>query len=182
MQELSLNILDVAQNSVSADATLITIDIVCSTVNDALSITICDNGFGMDADQVARVTDPFYTTRTTRKVGLGIPFFKMAAEMTGGEFSIQSTPGVGTTTTAHFVLSHIDRMPLGDIAGTFTALVGSNPQLDFMLTCQKDEKSFAADTRAFREILREVPLSAPEVLSFIDEYIRENLILIGSLG
>ena len=100
MPELSLNILDVAKNSVTAGASLITITVAADTAADTLKIAIADNGCGMTQEQVARVTDPFFTTRTTRKVGLGIPFFKMAAELTGGSFTIDSTVNVGTTTTA----------------------------------------------------------------------------------
>ena len=112
MPELSLNILDVTQNSVTAGANLIKINISASTADDRLTISISDNGCGMTEEQVKNVTDPFFTSRTTRKVGLGIPFFKMAAELTGGSFRIESKVGEGTTTTAVFGLSSIDRMPL----------------------------------------------------------------------
>ena len=175
MPELSLNILDVTQNSVTAGAKLIRITIRGDTAADRLTIQIADDGCGMTAEQVARVTDPFYTTRTTRKVGLGIPFFKMAAELTGGSFRIDSTPGVGTTTTAEFVLSSIDRMPLGDLAGTMTALIGPSPAVDFLLTVSADGAEFTMDTREFRAVLEGVSLGEPEVLQYIDGYIRENL-------
>jgi len=174
MPELSLNILDIAQNSVVAGATLTTIEISADTAFDSLTITITDDGKGMTEEQVSRVTDPFYTTRTTRSVGLGVPFFKMACELTGGAFSIESAVGAGTTISAGFGLSHIDRMPLGDIAGTFTSLVGTAPEIDFLLIYSVDGRSFTADTREFREVLGGVPLNEPEVLSFIDGYIREN--------
>ena len=113
MPEIAMNILDVAENSVRAGASLIRITVDISRELDRLNIVIEDNGCGMTAEQVAHVTDPFFTTRTTRKVGLGVPFFKMAAESTGGSFSIESVPGQGTVVTAVFGLSHIDRMPLG---------------------------------------------------------------------
>ncbi|MCL1835743.1 MAG: ATP-binding protein [Oscillospiraceae bacterium] len=174
MPEISLNILDVAQNSVAAGSMVTTIDIAADAAADRLTISIIDEGKGMTPEQVAQVTDPFYTTRTTRAVGLGVPFFKMAAELTGGRFDIKSAPGAGTTVTAEFGLSHIDRMPLGDIAGTFTALVGTAPELDFVLKYSADGRSFIADTREFREILGDVQLSEPQVLSFISEFIREN--------
>ena len=118
MPEIALNVLDIAQNSVRAEASLIQISVDVDEAADTLTITIEDNGCGMTTEQTARVTDPFFTTRTTRKIGLGVPFFKMAAESTGGSFSIQSEPGVGTKVTAVFGLSHIDRMPLGDIQHT----------------------------------------------------------------
>ena len=114
MPEIALNVLDIAQNSVRAEASLIQISVDVDEAADTLTITIEDNGCGMTTEQTARVTDPFFTTRTTRKIGLGVPFFKMAAESTGGSFSIQSEPGVGTKVTAVFGLSHIDRMPLGE--------------------------------------------------------------------
>ncbi len=175
MPEISLNILDVAQNSVSAQASTIEISVTADTQRDQLVVSISDNGKGMLPEQVSRVTDPFYTTRTTRRVGLGVPFFKMAAELTGGSFSIESTPNVGTTTIARFGLAHIDRMPLGDIAGSYVSLVGANPQLNFMLTVGLDGCEFKADTREFRAVMGDISLSEPEVLEFIAGFIRENL-------
>lgn len=175
MPELSLNILDVAQNSVTAGATLTRIDIAANTGQDRMTVVLSDNGCGMTAEQVARVTDPFFTTRTTRKVGLGIPFFKMAAEITGGSFRIDSQKGVGTTTTAEFVLSSIDRMPLGDIAGTMTSLIGPNPDIDFILSVEMDGKGFVMDTRVFKKVLEGVSLGEPEVLTYISGYIQENM-------
>ena len=115
MPEISLNVLDVAENSVRAKASHVLIDVSASTAEDRLTIVIEDDGCGMTEEQVNRVIDPFFTTRTTRRVGLGVPFYKMAAELSGGSFSIKSQPGVGTTTTAVFVLSSVDRMPLGDM-------------------------------------------------------------------
>ena len=175
MPELSLNILDVTQNSVTAGANLIKINISASTADDRLTISISDNGCGMTEEQVKNVTDPFFTSRTTRKVGLGIPFFKMAAELTGGSFRIESKVGEGTTTTAVFGLSSIDRMPLGDLPGTMTALIGPSPEIDFVLTMDFDGKGFVMDTRQFREILGGISLSEPEVLTYIRDYVKENM-------
>ena len=175
MPELSLNILDVAKNSVRAEATLIRIAVLADTLADTLTITIADDGCGMTPEQVQRVTDPFFTTRTTRKVGLGVPFFKMAAEITGGSFSIDSTPGVDTTTTAVFGLKSIDRMPLGDFAGTITTLIQSSPDIDFLVEYGIDGEQFAMDTRQFREILGGVPLNEPEVLAYIGAFLEENM-------
>lgn len=174
MQELSLNILDIAQNSVRANARLITITVDEQPEQDRLTISIGDDGCGMTAEQVAHVTDPFFTTRTTRKVGLGVPFLKMAAEMTGGELTIDSVVGQGTQVQATFGLTHIDRMPLGDIAQTIAALVQCNPDIDFLYTYRHGADSFAADTREFRVVLEGVPLSSPEVVTFISDFIREN--------
>ena len=132
MRELSLNILDIAQNSLSAGAGLVTLTVDEDSGADSLTLRVEDDGRGMDADTLQRVRDPFYTTRTTRKVGMGIPLFRMAAEMTGGSLDIVSEPGKGTAVTASFSLSHIDRMPLGDMAGTVTALIRLNPGVDFV--------------------------------------------------
>jgi anti-sigma regulatory factor (Ser/Thr protein kinase) len=175
MPEISLNILDVAQNSVTAGASMTSVLISADTVLDKLTVSINDNGKGMDENLVSQVINPFFTTRTTRKVGLGVPFFKMAAEISGGSFSIQSTPGDGTVITAEFGLAHIDRMPLGDIAATYTLLVGSNPLLDFVLSVSVDGRSFKADTRDFRAELGDIGLDEPEVLDFIGKYVRENI-------
>ena len=129
MTEISLNILDVAENSTKAGAALVTITVDADFEADQLTVSIEDNGCGMTPEQVERVTDPFFTSRTTRKVGLGVPFFKYAAESTGGSFQIESTIGVGTTVTATFTLSHIDRMPLGDINSTIHTLVVYHPEI-----------------------------------------------------
>ena len=138
MQELSLNVLDVAENSVRAGATLIEITVEEDTAADLLAITIADNGKGMTEEQVRRVTDPFFTTRTTRRVGLGVPFFKMAAELSGGGLQIRSQPGKGTVVTARFGLGSIDRMPLGDMEGTIRTLVQGSPGIDFVYTRRLD--------------------------------------------
>ena len=176
MPELSLNILDVAQNSVAAGASLVQISILGDTASDRLMIRIEDNGCGMSEEQVQNVTDPFFTSRKTRKVGLGIPFFKMAAELTGGSFHIESQVGRGTVTEAVFVLSSIDRMPLGNMADTMSVLIGPNPDMDFLLTMEEDGRSFVMDTRSFREVLGpDIPLSEPQVLNYIEGYIAENI-------
>ena len=168
MRELSLNVMDIAQNSLSAGASLTQIVVEESSAEDTLTLKIIDNGRGMTAEQAARVTDPFFTTRTTRKVGLGVPLFKMAAEQTGGSFSIESEPGKGTTVTAVFKPSHIDMTPLG-------LLIYSNPDRDFIFRRERDGRSFTLDTRELREILgEEVKLSAPEVSEWIQGYLKEQ--------
>lgn len=171
MQEISLNILDIVQNSIKAGASLIEVSVV-SKLN-VLTVVIKDDGCGMDEEQVKNVTDPFYTTRTTRRVGLGVPFFKMSAEMTGGSFSLESEKGVGTTVTAIFDMSSIDCMPLGDIEETIFLLVTQN-SCDFLYTRENDSGSFVLDTREFREILGGIPLSDPDVAAFVKAFIAEN--------
>ncbi len=175
MEELSLNILDVAENSVSAGASLVEIEITEDTKANTLGIIIADDGCGMTKEQVAQVCDPFYTARTTRKVGLGVPFFKMAAELSGGSFIINSVPGLGTEVRAVFQLNHIDRMPLGDMTATMLTLIQGSPEIDFMYTHSIDKKTMVMDTRVFRAILEGVPLSEPEVLAFIRNFMEENM-------
>ena len=180
MRELSLNVMDIAQNSISAGASLITITVEEDAGLDELSISIGDNGRGMTPEQVEHVTDPFFTTRTTRSVGLVVPLFKMEAEMTGGRFSIESTVGVGTTTTAVFKPSSVDMIPLGDINGTVSMLVMMNPDLDFLYTRgfkpeEGERREFALDTRELRTVLGEdVPLNLPDVTQWVNEYLSEN--------
>lgn len=174
MPEISLNILDVAENSTRAGASLVELTVDADMTADLLTVVIKDNGCGMTAEQVAHVTDPFFTSRTTRKVGLGVPFFKYAAESTGGSFSIESQPGVGTTVTAVFVLSHIDRMPLGDITSTIHTLVVYHPETDFLYRYRYNEASFTLDTRQFRQVLGDVPFNTPEISEYIMEYLTEN--------
>lgn len=174
MRELSLNVLDIAQNSISAGATLIEIEIREDTAGRLLTIRIADDGCGMTPEKLKSVADPFYTTRTTRKVGMGIPLFRMAAEMTGGGFEITSEPGKGTTVTALFHTDHVDFIPLGDICSTVTMLICMNPGLDFRYCRQKDEKEFTMDTRELRQMLDGVPLDTPEVREWIQGYLMEQ--------
>jgi len=174
LQELSLNVLDIVSNSIRAGADLIEITVEIDRERDSLTIEISDNGCGMTKEQLAMVEDPFYTTRTTRKIGLGVPFFKMAALATGGSFNISSAPKAGTKVIASFVLSHIDRMPLGDINSTIHTLITTNTQIDFVYTYKFDNKQFVLDTRQFREILGDIPLDNPEVSAYIKNYLEEN--------
>lgn len=174
MQELSLNVLDIAQNSIRADASLVEILISRSVKENQMIISIRDNGCGMTKEQVEKVENPFFTTRTTRSIGLGVPFFKMSAEMTGGSFRIESEVGQGTTVTATYVLDHIDLMPLGDMASTMVTLISMNTQIDFVYSYRSDQGEFCLDTREIKEILAGVPLDSPEVVTFIRDYVLEN--------
>ncbi len=179
MRELSLNVMDIAQNSISAGASRIIIAVEEDLTQDLLSIAVKDNGRGMTPEQVQNVTDPFYTTRTTRSVGLGVPLFKMEAEMTGGNFTIDSTVGVGTELKAVFRPSSVDMIPLGDINGTVQLLVTSNPDRDFLFSrSYKDHnasRDFALDTAQLRQVLGgEVELNAPEVVLWIRDFLAEQ--------
>jgi len=174
MLELSLNILDIAQNSIKAKAKLIEIAVEADTEGDTLVILINDDGCGMTPEQLERVTDPFFTTRDTRSVGLGVPFFKDSAESTGGSFLITSEPNVGTWVKAVFGLSHIDRMPLGDMNATVETLVFYNTEIDFLYRYKVDDAEFTLDTREIKELLEGAPIDNPDVKAFISEFLKEN--------
>ena len=170
-----MNVLDVAENSMRAQAKNVTIKVIEDSAADKLSILIEDDGCGMSEEQVAQVTDPFFTTRTTRKVGLGVPLFKMAAEMSGGDFSITSKPGVGTKTCATFGLTNIDRMPLGDMASTMQLLICGHEDVNVMYTHIVDGREFFVSTDQLKEVLDGVSLETPEIRIFVGEYLRENI-------
>lgn len=175
MKELSLNILDITENSVKAGATLTKISVVEN--DDTLTITIKDDGHGMSEEILKTVENPFYTTRTTRKVGLGIPLLKMAAEMTGGEVKIvSSTDKVthGTTVTATFFKNHLDFTPLGDVKETIVTLIQGHPDTDFLFTHQTNKGEVKLDTRELRIVLEGVPLDTYEVIVWIKEYLNEQ--------
>ena len=176
MRELVLNILDIAENSLRAGATLVEIDLAADFSQDAFSISVRDNGKGMSKEMLASVCDPFTTTRTTRKVGMGLPLFKYSAESAGGTFHITSEEGKGTAVTAAYRISHVDRMPLGDFGGVALQLVTMNPGVDFCFTAKAGDRQGELDTREVRAILgEEIPLGAPEVRAFLKDYIKENL-------
>lgn len=177
MRELSLNILDIVENSVKAKASLVTISIQAK--DNVLSIVIDDDGSGMDKEFLARVTDPYTTTRTTRKVGMGLPLLRMITEMSGGALSITSEKGVGTRVEATFQIDNIDRPPLGDLAETMTTLLSDEFPTEFLLKMSVQGNEFDFDTRELKAELDGVPVSEPEVLLFVKDMIRENIIQIG---
>ncbi|MBO5111583.1 MAG: sensor histidine kinase [Clostridia bacterium] len=176
MKELSLNVLDIAENSVRAKANHVWI--LLDETETELQISIRDDGCGMSEDFLARVTDPFSTTRTTRKVGLGIPFFKMEAEQTGGWFRIRSSQDPenhGTETTAFFCKNSIDYIPLGDIVETICTLIMGAPAIDFIFEHKYPGGETTLKTSEMREILgEEVPLSSPDVICWVRESLRES--------
>lgn len=175
MRELSLNILDVAQNSISAGAKLITLTLCENRKENSLVIEIGDNGCGMTKEQVLSVTDPFYTTRTTRKVGMGVPLFKMAAEMTGGSFEIQSEKGKGTLVRAVFKTDSVDFTPVGDIASTVVMLITMNTDREFVYTHAVDGREFVLETVKVKELLGDVPVNSFEISQWLKDYINENI-------
>jgi len=170
-----LHILDLVQNSISANARLIEILMTIDTAKDTMAITIKDDGYGMSKEMLAKVESPFTTTRKTRRVGMGIPLFKDGCEATGGSFKITSQPGAGTELTGVYGLSHIDRPPLGDFTGTIHSIIVCNPEMDFLIKVLLDGKEFLIDTRKLKEILgEEVKLNTPEVSEWIKGYIEEG--------
>lgn len=174
MTELALHILDIAHNSIAAKATLIRIGVEADSQKNALRITIADDGCGMDADLLKRVADPFSTTRTTRRVGLGIPLFKAAAETAGGSFAIESAVGAGTTTSAVFRLDHIDRVPLGDLTETVAALIYEGQTAEIELTYIVDGRTYVFDTREIKAVLGG-GITDAVTLTYLKDMLRENM-------
>ena len=175
MRELADNILDIAQNSISAGATLTKISVSVSHEKNLITLVFEDNGCGMPPEFVKAVTEPFTTTRKTRKVGLGLPLLNMTASMTGGEFLIESEVGKGTRVCVSFGLDHIDRPPLGDVAGAWFTLVFMNPEIDFLLIYDVDGETFEFDTRVIRETVDPLPLNEPEIAAWIRECIATEI-------
>ena len=176
MRDLSLHILDLAENSVRAKAALVTIGVKVDE-SKLITLTIGDDGCGMDEELLKIVTSPFGTTRTTRKVGLGIPLMGQNARLTGGDLEIKSQVGVGTTLTATLHGDSIDCLPLGDLAGTVVSLVTANPDgPDFLLECSSPKGEMCFDTREVRQALGDdVKLNEPEIAAWMLAAIREEL-------
>ncbi len=179
MKELSLNVLDITENSVKAKATLVEITITEGA--DTLELSVKDNGTGMTEEVLKSVRDPFYTTRTTRKVGMGIPLLQFAAEQTGGRISIESRhidtyPAEhGTEVYALFYKNHIDFTPLGDIVSTIVTLIQGHPSTDFLFVHEHRERTVRLDTREVREVLGDdIPLDTFEILVWIRENLTEQ--------
>ncbi len=178
MKELSLNILDIAENSVKAGASLT--EITIEEDERFLTLIIKDDGCGMTEDILKTVTDPFYTTRTTRKVGMGLPLLKMEAEITGGSMEITSKSekeypdSHGTQVTARFCKTHIDFTPLGDVSASIVTLIQGHPDTDFLFTHKLPGKTVSLDTRELRQVLEGVPLNSYEIIKWIESYLDEQ--------
>ncbi|MBN2165615.1 MAG: sensor histidine kinase [Marinilabiliaceae bacterium] len=179
MKDLSMHIMDIVQNSTRANATLIKIIVNENPGLNMLQIKIIDNGDGMDPEITKQVSNPFFTSRTTRKVGLGIPLLIQNAEQTGGNVSIESDKGKGTIITASFQHRHIDRVPWGDIPGTITLLFSGNPSIDFVYSHHFNNEVFEIDSRIIKKELDGIPINQPAIIKFIKEMIDENLKNIG---
>lgn len=176
LEDLSCHILDIAENSAVADAETVTVCLDELRREDWLRLSVDDDGRGMDPERCARVCDPFFTTRTTRRVGLGIPFLKQAAEACGGELILDSRLGEGTLLRASFRYSHIDRPPLGDVPATLVTLLAGHPQIRWIYRHRVDDREFVLDSREIVEILgdREL-LRTPDVAQWLRSYLSENL-------
>ncbi len=175
MKELALHIMDLAENGIAAKAKLITIIVDEAVAENSISITIEDNGSGVTPEMLARMIDPFVTTRTTRRIGMGLSLLKAASERCGGCFDVVSEPGEGTKVTATFIYDHIDRAPLGNMATSIISLIAGYAEIDIDYTHMYDEKRFDFDTRDIRKELGEVPLNEPAVLQHLKNAIKEEL-------
>lgn len=174
MREISLHILDIVQNSLAAGATKVKISLLELFQNNSLIVEIEDNGRGMDEKEVKKALDPFYTTRLTRRVGLGLPLLLANAQACGGGLRIESQPGKGTVVKAEFQLDHIDRPPVGDMVSTLLTLIAGSPQVDFFYYRQRNEKSFIFQTSEVKDILQGTSLKHPEILSWLRDYLTEK--------
>ena len=179
MQDLSLHILDIVENSINAGATQVVLRVVEDRKEDVLTIEISDNGKGMSKEMVDKVMDPFVTTRTTRKVGLGLSLFPQAARDCNGEAKIESEPGKGTRLRGTFQLTHIDLKPWGSMVSTLITLIVGNPDIDFFYHHQKGTFDYTLDTEEIKKELGEVPISSPEVINLLKRDLKDNLNQIG---
>lgn len=175
MQEIAMSILDIAYNSIRANASLIKILIHDSNNLNIINIRIIDNGKGMEQATIKKVVDPFYTTRTTRKVGLGIPMFKENIEATGGKFLIESTINVGTKVEGEFVKRHIDCPPMGNIVDTIITLIQADDKIDYLFKYTSDDFEFVLDTKEIKKILDGIPINLPDIIIWLKDYIKEGL-------
>jgi hypothetical protein len=165
VQDLSLHILDIVENSLAAGARHVEIRIEEDLKADRMSVEIVDDGCGMDEGMIRQALDPFFTTKTTRRVGLGLPLLAEACRMSNGQLCVQSCPGKGTTVRATFQHSHIDRKPLGNMGDTLVTLIVGHPEVDLFYEHRKDGAHFSLDTREIKDELGGVPLNAPQIAS-----------------
>jgi anti-sigma regulatory factor (Ser/Thr protein kinase) len=177
MEDLSLHILDIAENSIRADARTIAITIAKDVKNDLLRVEVVDDGKGMDPDTLAKVRDPFFTTKG-KKTGLGIPLLAQAAEQSGGNVTIDSAAGRGTRLTVTFRWSHVDRPPIGSMVNTLLALIAGHPDRDFVYEERSGDAVSRFDTREVKQDLDGVPISAPAALDAIRDLLKEHTTLV----
>lgn len=174
LTEISLNVIDIAQNSLRAGASRIDISIVIDRSARRLTLRIEDDGIGMNAEEAAQASDPFFTSRMTRNVGFGLPFLKQAATCTGGSFRLDSAPGKGAVVEAVFAQDHIDCIPLGDINASLCALLNAEDDVEYRYRYEVDGRNFVLDTREVNAMLQGVSLREPAVSSLIKSFLDEN--------
>jgi anti-sigma regulatory factor (Ser/Thr protein kinase) len=174
VEELSLHILDIAMNSIRAGATEIAVEVTEDRARNLLAFAVRDDGCGMTEEQLAQIHDPFFTTRDTRRVGLGIPLLKQTAEQAGGGLAVTSSPGQGTAVEARFELDHVDRPPLGDIAATVWTLVVTNADVEFEYRHTIDGACFEVGTAELKRTLATRSLGKPRVAGALLKYLRER--------
>jgi hypothetical protein len=174
MEDLSLHILDIVENSITANADTIEIRISEDEKKDLLSLEIIDNGTGMDEETVKKALDPFYTTRTVRRFGFGLPLLSEAARAANGHLSIKSKKGEGTKIKADFQYSHIDRQPLGDIGQTIIVIIIGNPEIDLLYVYKKNGRTYSLDTKKIRAQLQDIPINSPEGIRMIKEDLKKR--------
>jgi len=180
MLELSMHILDIAQNSLAAGSTRVDIRIHEDLLDDLLTIEIQDNGWGISEDVLTKVMDPFYTSRTTRGVGLGLSLLKEATELCQGHLQIRSVEGQGTVVIARFRLDHFDRAPLGDMGETMGILIAGNPKVEFLYEHRVNDQTYILETWEMRKILGAIDLDDPLVIDFVRQDISLGLKVIGA--
>ena len=182
MEDLSLHILDIVENAITAKAKKIEILVMEEPGQNRLTIEIQDDGIGMDEEASQKAVDPFFTTRTSRRVGLGLSLLAQAAEEAGGTLRIESNLGKGTKVTATFQYSHIDRKPLGSMIETMTTLLLGNPELDISYSHQKEGKTYTLSSQGLKEQFKNRPLTGPEVIQWLKRHLKEGLAQIGVQG
>lgn len=182
VEDLCFHIVDLVQNAAVAGARRIVVRLRRSAADDTLELSVSDDGRGMDAETVAKVQDPFYTTKGFKRVGLGIPLLKDTVRYCHGDFRIDSEPGRGTTIGARLIRSHIDCPPLGDLGGTMVSLMVTLTEVDLVLVCETDAGSFSVSSAEVRTEAGGLALTHPEVLRFLREYVAENLARLKGLG
>ncbi|NCO60455.1 MAG: ATP-binding protein [Deltaproteobacteria bacterium CG_4_10_14_3_um_filter_51_14] len=175
MRELALHILDIAENGINAGADLLEILVEESFRDNLLRISVRDNGRGIPKEMIQKVLDPFYTTRTTRRVGLGLSLMKEAAKRCDGDFQLESKEGCGTEVKIIFRRDHIDLAPLGDMTGSMISLIMGNPGVDFIYDHDRDGKRFRLDTREVKKQLDGGDITHPEVIGFLRQFMSEGL-------
>ena len=174
MNDLALHLLDIVQNSLAAGASFITIEVDENPAGNLLTISVKDNGRGMSPEQLQKLSDPFFTSRTTRRVGLGVPLLRHTAEQSGGDLEVISELGKGTCLTVRFQYDHLDRPPLGDVANAVVLMISANPGVDFAYKYTYNDRSYDIDTLQLKEVMGGLPLNDIYVMEMIEEMIKEN--------